>query len=126
MLHALGLLPQGNEGLIPYGIRMLKKQPMDFPVAADFKKTFSRDCVVHFVGVWDTVSSVGWVYNAVRFPFTNAGKNPDMKIIRHAISIDERRAFFRQNLFGDPHDSTQDVRSEERRVGKECRSGWAT
>jgi uncharacterized protein (DUF2235 family) len=78
MLHALGLLPQGNEGLIPYGIRMLKKQPMDFPVAADFKKTFSRDCKPHFVGVWDTVSSVGWVYNAVRFSFTTATKNPDL------------------------------------------------
>jgi uncharacterized protein (DUF2235 family) len=26
-----------------------------------------------------------------------------MKVVRHAISIDERRAFFRQNLFGTPH-----------------------
>jgi uncharacterized protein (DUF2235 family) len=26
------------------------------------------------------------------------------------VSIDERRAFFRQNLFGKPHDATQDVK----------------
>jgi len=94
MLHALGLLTQGNEGLIPYAIRLIKKQPIDFHVAADFKKTFSRECKPHFVGVWDTVSSVGWVYNAVRFPFTTAARNPDLAVIRHAVSIDERRAFF--------------------------------
>ena len=63
----------------------------------------------HFVGLWDAVSAVGWVYNAVRFPFTTAARNPDLHIVRHAISIDEHRAFFRQNLFGPPHDSQQDV-----------------
>jgi uncharacterized protein (DUF2235 family) len=110
VLRGAGLLTVGNEGLIPYALRMLKSKHLDFEVMGRFKYTFSRPCIVHFVGVWDTVSSVGWVYNAVRFPFTNAGKNPEMKIIRHAISIDERRAFFRQNLFGDPHDSTQDVK----------------
>ena len=110
LLHGVGLLTPGNEGLIPYAIRMLKSKKIDFGVAMDFNRTFSRECQVHFVGVWDTVSSVGWVYDAVRFPFTKASKNPSMRIIRHAISIDERRAFFRQNSFGDPHDDTQDLR----------------
>jgi uncharacterized protein (DUF2235 family) len=110
VLRGVGLLTLGNEGLIPYALRMLKSKQLDFEVMGRFKYTFSRICTVHFVGVWDTVSSVGWVYNAVRFPFVNAGKNPDMGIIRHAVSIDERRAFFRQNLFGAPHDDTQDVK----------------
>jgi uncharacterized protein (DUF2235 family) len=110
MLHIVGLLSAGNEGLIPYAIRMVKKKKIDFGVAADFKKTFSRECKPHFVGVWDTVSSVGWVYNAVRFPFTTATKNPDLQIVRHAISIDERRAFFRQNLFGMPYGAQQEVK----------------
>ena len=30
-------------------------------------------------------------------------------IIRHAVSIDERRAFFRENSFGEPHDAQQDI-----------------
>lgn len=110
MLHAVGLLAPGNDAQVPYAIRMLKRKRIDFAVAADFKKTFSRECKPHFVGVWDTVSSVGWVYDAVRFPFTRAGKNPDLNIVRHAVSIDERRAFFRQNLFGEPERDGQDVR----------------
>src|SRR2546427_1596399 len=110
MLHIVGLLSRGNEGLIPYAIRMIKQRRIDFEVAGDFKKTFSRECKPHFVGVWDTVSSVGWVYDAVHFPFTRATKNPDYMIVRHAVSIDERRAFFRQNSFGDPHDAQQDIK----------------
>lgn len=109
MLHVVGLLTEGNEGLIPYAIRMLKASPIDFGLAADFKKTFSRECKPLFLGVWDTVSSVGWVYNAVRFPNTTATHNPDLQIIRHAVSIDERRAFFRQNLFGIPNNPQQDL-----------------
>jgi len=109
MLHVVGLLTEGNEALIPYAIRMIKRKRIDFQVAGDFKLTFSRDCKPHFVGVWDTVSSVGWVYEPVQFPFTRATKNPDLNIVRHAMSIDERRAFFRQNSFGAPHDDRQDV-----------------
>lgn len=109
MLHCVGLLTVGNESLIPYAIRMLKSKPITFAVAADFKKTFSRDCKPRFVGLWDTVNSVGWIYQPVHFPFTNATHNPDFELVRHAISIDERRAFFRQNLFGTPHNPNQDV-----------------
>jgi uncharacterized protein (DUF2235 family) len=110
MLHIIGLLREDNEGLIPYSIRMLKEKNIDFAVAADFKKTFCRECKPHFVGVWDAVSSVGWVYNVAHFPGTKATHNPDMRVIRHAVSIDERRAFFRQNLFGAPHDAQQDIK----------------
>jgi uncharacterized protein (DUF2235 family) len=109
MLHTVGLLRPGNEGLIPYAIRMIKRSQIDFPVAADFKRTFGRDCKPYFVGMWDTVSSLGWVYNPINFPFTRATKNPDFHIVRHAMSIDEHRAFFRSNSFGTPHDATQDV-----------------
>ena len=109
MLHIVGLLTEDNEALIPYAIRMIKRREIDFKVAAQFKKTFSRVCKPHFLGVWDTVSSVGWVYNGVRFPFTNVTRNPDLNIVRHAVSIDERRAFFRQNLVGPPNGPQQDV-----------------
>src|SRR6266850_2260344 len=109
LLRLVGLLTEDNDALIPYAIRMAKGKKIDFPVADAFGNTFSRECKTHFVGVWDTVSSVGCIYNAVTFPFTRATKNPDFHIVRHAVSIDERRAFFRENSFGEPHDAQQDI-----------------
>ena len=47
--------------------------------------------------MWDTVSSVGWIENPLKLRFT--ADNPDIAIGRHAVSIDERRAFFRSNLW---------------------------
>jgi uncharacterized protein (DUF2235 family) len=103
LIFMYGLIPRGNEPLVPYAIRMLlaiqKEQPRDvFDLARDFAKTFSpRPCPVHFVGVWDTVSSVGWIANPLALPYT--ASNPDIAVGRHAVAIDERRAFFRQNLW---------------------------
>jgi uncharacterized protein (DUF2235 family) len=107
VLHMFGLLCPGNEGLIPYITGLFAKRTRDaagmthtFAIATGFKDTFCRPCPLHFVGLWDTVSSVGWIWNPVRLPFT--AQNPDMYNGRHAISIDERRCYFRDNLWGPP------------------------
>lgn len=112
LLRMYGLMAKGNEALVPYAIRMLMaihaidsngnnrsvEEKRYFNLAADFKSTFStRICKPWFIGVWDTVSSVGWYENPLRLPFT--ADNPDIEIGRHAIAIDERRAFFRTNLW---------------------------
>jgi uncharacterized protein (DUF2235 family) len=112
MLRMFGLLSPGNEALIPYAIRLFKSndsgllsrfraRPSKFMIAAGFKKTFCRECKPHFVGVWDTVSSVGWILDPIglkpgRLPYTF--DLDEVSIVRHAVAIDERRAFFRQNL----------------------------
>src|SRR6516225_4601020 len=82
-------------------IRMMSKadDKAMYPIAAQFQETFSRKCPIYFLGVWDTVNSVGWVYNPTIIPFTQ--NNPAIQIARHAISLDEHRAFYRQNLLGD-------------------------
>jgi uncharacterized protein (DUF2235 family) len=105
VLHMFGLLCPGNDGLIPYIIRMFAKRTREeagmkhtFEVAEDFKATFGRHCPLHFVGVWDTVSSVGWIWDPLKLPYT--AQNPDMANGRHAVSIDERRCYFRNNLWG--------------------------
>jgi uncharacterized protein (DUF2235 family) len=111
LLHMYGLIPRGNEPLVPYAIRMLaainklRGQNTDddqrkaiFDLADQFRETFARrQCKPHFVGVWDTVSSVGWYENPTHFPYS--ADNPDIEIGRHAVAIDERRAFFRTNLW---------------------------
>jgi uncharacterized protein (DUF2235 family) len=104
-LHMFGLLCPGNNGLIPYVIRMYARRTRaaggmthTFEVAEGFKATFCRPCPIHFVGVWDTVSSVGWIWDPLKLPYT--AQNPDMANGRHAVSIDERRCYFRNNLWG--------------------------
>jgi uncharacterized protein (DUF2235 family) len=99
-LHMYGLMHKGNESLVPYAIRRFRKKIRDqhsFEIAHGFKQTFSRQCRPHFLGVWDTVSSVGWIYDPLHLPYTK--HNPDVQICRHAVSIDERRCQFRQNLW---------------------------
>lgn len=114
-LHMFGLLPSGSAHLVPYLLRLFKasrgelrqspeKQHSYWSLCDQFRETFSRaipDCPdrrfpIHFMGVFDTVSSVGWVWDPLSLPFTS--KNPNIAIVRHAVSIDERRCFFRQNV----------------------------
>lgn len=98
MLHKVGLLTQGNEELIPFAWDMFKRDH-DKTVYEGFKKTFSRPAPVYFLGLWDTVSSVGWVPFAPQH-FQYTANNPDVAIVRHAVALDERRAYFMQNLWG--------------------------
>src|SRR5215470_5044633 len=109
-LRMFGLIRKGNESLVPYALRRFKtkiRSKHQFEIAQGFKQTFSRECRPHFMGVWDTVSSVGWIYDPLHLPFTR--HNPDVSICRHAVSIDEKRCQFRQNLWiADPsQDSKQ-------------------
>ena len=111
MLYMYGLLHRGNEPLIPYVLKMFEKKnraQADSDLAFTFKNTFSRTCKSHFVGVWDTVSSVGWIYDPFHLPYTTL--NPDVQNGRHAISIDERRCAFRQNLWSATTRPGQDLK----------------
>ncbi len=107
VVQMYGLLCPGNQGLIPYITRMFATKSRKaagmtatFNVAENFKATFSRDCPMHFEGLWDTVSSVGWITTPLVLPYT--ARNPGMRTGRHAVSIHERRCYFRQNLWGAP------------------------
>jgi uncharacterized protein (DUF2235 family) len=102
-----GLIREGNEPMIPYAIRMLvaiqrAKSPNEvsayFDLAKHFRETMAcAKPTIHFVGVWDTVSSVGWVDNPLHLP--GEANNPAIEVGRHAVSIDEHRAFFRSHLW---------------------------
>lgn len=101
MVHLYGVLRPGQEVMVPYAIRMAANRDEIALLeerAARLRETFqSPRREIHFVGVWDTVSSVGWVENPLRLPYT--ASNPSIRIGRHAVAIDERRAFFRTNLW---------------------------
>ncbi|PND26040.1 hypothetical protein CN933_17765 [Sinorhizobium sp. M4_45] len=117
LIKMYGLLMPGNDAMVPYLVDMFwaidkardnsQRRDTYFKLAADFKSELAtQDCKPHFVGVWDTVSSVGWIGSPTALPYTH--DNPDIEVLRHAVALDERRAFFRTNLAATPQG--QDVR----------------
>jgi len=109
VLYRYGLIRPGNEPLVAYAVKMIvelgrteRNREGPLGLAKGFKETYSRNCPVGFVGVWDTVSSVGWFTNPMKLP--NTADNPEIAVGRHAVAIDERRAFFRENLWWPTHD----------------------
>jgi uncharacterized protein (DUF2235 family) len=106
MIYKMGLLTQGNEELLPFAWNMFK-QEMNEKIYDGFRHTFSRNVRVHFLGLWDTVSSIGWMWNPQSLQFT--ANNPFVDVVRHAVALDERRAYFPQNLWGHEPNMPTDV-----------------
>ncbi len=96
MLFKTGLLGKGNEELIPFAWEIFGRKYGD-KTYLGFRRTFSRTVQVHFLGLWDTVSSVGWAWNPTHYQFT--ADNPAVRTVRHAMALDERRTYFVQNLW---------------------------
>ncbi|KLO09282.1 hypothetical protein SCHPADRAFT_907921 [Schizopora paradoxa] len=96
MIHKVGLLPNSNHQQVPFAYRMYMQDDKEgWKQSVLFKKTFSIDVDIHFVGVWDTVASVGLISR--RLPFVKS--NTAVKTFRHALSLDERRAKFKPNSY---------------------------
>ncbi len=106
MLYKVGLLTPGNDELLPFAWNMFKRE-RDPKIYTGFRYTFSRRVTVRFLGLWDTVSSVGWAWNPQYLQFTT--NNPIVEVVRHAVALDERRAYFVQNLWTNEPPPTQDV-----------------
>ena len=89
MLFKVGLLTSGNEELLPFAWTMFKRE-RDKEVYDNFRSTFARDVKVHFLGLWNTVSSIEWACNPRYLQFTI--NNPLVEIVGHAIALGERRS----------------------------------
>lgn len=106
LLNRCWLLRTDLKNLVPYAIALYKKE-RSREVISGFRNSFSQRCPVAFLGLWDTVSSVGWIWNPKTLPFTRS--NSSVKVVRHAVAIDERRAFYRTNRWTDKPGPKQDV-----------------
>ena len=123
LIHVCGLMRTKNANLAPYVFKLFRKEatkakkkndkaerrtgkklPLELPVCDEFKRVFSVEAPIHFIGVWDTVSSVGTIFDPFKLPYTRW--NPSVEAVRHAISIDEKRKFFRTNLWSSSQQST--------------------
>ncbi|KAK0186389.1 hypothetical protein F5146DRAFT_129011 [Armillaria mellea] len=99
MIEKLGLVFSGNKGLIPFAYELYSKKHKGIKIkseteaealALNFKHTFARPVKVHFVGVWDTVSSVG--IESQPLPLTKSASH--ICFFRHGLALDERRVKF--------------------------------
>ncbi|MGE3784024.1 MAG: DUF2235 domain-containing protein, partial [Alphaproteobacteria bacterium] len=66
MVCKVGILQKGSRNLIPYATEVYKNQNNE-DIADGFKRTYCHPCAPTFVGVWDTVASLGHVL-AKQFP----------------------------------------------------------
>jgi len=104
MIHKVGLLPAGNHQQVPFAYKMFSREDeTGWAQSTSFKKSFSVDVEIEFVGVWDTVCSVGLIPHTL--PFT--ASNTAIRYFRHAISLDEHRAKFKANYYHLRHDDDQ-------------------
>ena len=129
MISEIGLLSRGNEEMVPFAYKAYQDSQIKVGPELDkqhekfmksFKTTFCRSAKVHFLGLFDTVNSVG-VFD---IPFKRSKELPTVRAtadhVRHAVSIDERRAKFKAALLaqdkksigGDAvtNDETEDVK----------------
>ena len=86
MLHSMGLLPRQNAKMVRYVLNLFdsvkgatSEDSNYWKLCNQFRKTFARHITgesdnrrfpIHFLGLWDTVSSLGWIWNPKSFPFT--------------------------------------------------------
>ena len=96
MLSRCGLLYPRHENLISYATKIYYDKEILPDETKDFKTTFSREVLPYFIGVWDTVKSVG-TKNQVIFHDNILNKNVPFGY--HALAIDERRNKFKPELW---------------------------
>ncbi|CAE6445853.1 unnamed protein product [Rhizoctonia solani] len=104
MLHKVGLLPAYNNEQVPFAYNMFKRDDEEgWKMSCGFKRAFCVDVKIDFVGVFDTVNSVGIIPRELPF----AKSNYLIRVFRHAVALDERRAKFKANLWGRTTDAEE-------------------
>ncbi|KAF9557568.1 WD40 repeat-like protein [Agrocybe pediades] len=110
MIDKVGLLHKGNTAQVPFAYELYAdplsghdqvnavgtsdRDGQRTSKAERFKRAFChKDVKVHFVGAWDTVSSIGLVRKKKLLPGTIDGMK-HVCFFRHALALDERRVKF--------------------------------
>ncbi|TFK71016.1 hypothetical protein BDN72DRAFT_492334 [Pluteus cervinus] len=119
MIYKVGLLPRHNDRQIDFAFTVYNSYDKNgATLAHKFKKTFALDVPIRFVGVWDTVSSVGIIPTTLPFSTYNDG----VEVFRHAIALDERRARFRPCLWGEPQ-PTREILDNDPKINRRAKDG---
>ncbi|KJA26200.1 hypothetical protein HYPSUDRAFT_159080 [Hypholoma sublateritium FD-334 SS-4] len=120
MVNKVGLLPTARANQVWPAFQSFARQGKDTWAhsAAFCKENESRRIIIEFVGVWDTVNSVGAV-RAKSLPYT--ASNASVRTFRHAVALDEHRARFRSNMWNPP---STDPKKQPRPVVTDVDQVW--
>lgn len=106
MLHNCGLLRKIHLDKYPCAFKLYQSRgghPKS-PEAREFRRKFSQEVLIKFIGVWDTVGAMGIPVGGIRFAkkryqFHDVKLSRDVQNAFHAVSIDEKRKTFKPALW---------------------------
>ncbi|KAF8552015.1 hypothetical protein OG21DRAFT_1444214 [Imleria badia] len=115
MIHEVGLTRKPREKQIGMAYDRYEAirsgKPKTRQIAREFKNSFSwKDLKVHFLGAWDTVSSVGLIRGDVFLSTSPAAAHACH--FRHALALDELRVNFMPEYFHEMNSQTDDGKSK--------------
>jgi uncharacterized protein (DUF2235 family) len=106
LLYRAGMLRPGCENLVPYAVGEYARNRSwtddDWAEIDRFSAAFaithegSRAVPIEFLGVWDSVKAAGVLRWNLKWPYTR--QVPNVRLARHAVSIDEKRRPYREYL----------------------------
>lgn len=113
LIRKCGLLTRGADGSVDkaaisaaYDLYRDTNSKPDDPVSVAFREQHSIEVDIHFVGVWDTVGSLGipdtasWFpYARARYQFHDTELSKIVKYAYQALALDEHRADFEPALW---------------------------
>ena len=108
LLEMFGLLHKGNTNHLRHVMEVYAKGDKMFTIASLFKTRFSRKVKIEFIGIWDTVVSVGGLIGFYKsFPYSRS--LGIAKTVRHAVGIDERRKHYYYYEVSQEHPNCEEV-----------------
>jgi uncharacterized protein (DUF2235 family) len=107
LIRKAGLLRKVHAGRFREAYRLYRSKMLtpSSDESIEFRRAFSREAEVKFLGVWDTVGALGVPISGLRFLTHGKYDFHDVELSRivknayHAVAIDERRGTFKPTLW---------------------------
>lgn len=119
----------GTERGTASGAAPLTREAVAAQIRDSFTSVAGREAAVHFVGVWDTVASVGLPPFSLRISSNATVRGKRFSHVRQALSLDEHRwpflpRIYSENNFGNAHSAQSLVQLWFRGVHSDVGGGY--
>ena len=139
LIHLFGIVKPEHAGLVDTLLRVYfsefdaksratgrTRREIAEQVRRSFTTPQGREAWVHFIGVWDTVASVGLPPFSLRISSRATIREKRIRHVRQALALDEHRRPFQPRLYSDPNAGGPGDRQSLRQVwfrGAHCDVG---